>query len=261
MEVVKIKFHEFGNEKNPHIMLIHGGGNAWWNYLRQARVLSELYYVILPTLDGHGEEYNTSFVSTEDTGDKLMEYIDSRCGGKLFALCGVSIGGQIVIELLSRRPDLAKKAIIDGSICYPVPNLAKLCILTVKIFGKWLFNEKACKKQINKMNVKFPEKMLFPKEIQEYYIKDISRLRIKTLENIYQTYMNYQLKDSLKYTKADIMYWYGEKEIKQVKKSAQIFRTYVPNCKLYEAKGYNHGYLAVYLPEEWIELASKFFNE
>ncbi len=50
-----MKFHEFGSKKNPHIMLIHGGGNAWWNYLRQARALSDRYHVILPTLDGHGE--------------------------------------------------------------------------------------------------------------------------------------------------------------------------------------------------------------
>lgn len=47
-----MKFHEFGNRANPHIMMIHGGGNAWWNYLRQARALSEDYHVILPTLDG-----------------------------------------------------------------------------------------------------------------------------------------------------------------------------------------------------------------
>ena len=46
-------FHEFGDDTRPHIMLIHGGGNAWWNYLRQARVLAQHYHVILPTLDGH----------------------------------------------------------------------------------------------------------------------------------------------------------------------------------------------------------------
>ena len=47
-----MKFHEFGDKENPHIMLIHGGGNSWWNYLRQAKVLSKEYHVILPTLDG-----------------------------------------------------------------------------------------------------------------------------------------------------------------------------------------------------------------
>ena len=48
----------------PPILLIHGGGSSWWNYLRQARILSEDYRVILPTLNGHGEEYQLDYVST-----------------------------------------------------------------------------------------------------------------------------------------------------------------------------------------------------
>ena len=50
-----MRFHEFGDNHNSHIVLIHGGGNSWWNYLRQARLLSVKYHVILPVLDGHGE--------------------------------------------------------------------------------------------------------------------------------------------------------------------------------------------------------------
>ncbi|EQE53173.1 alpha/beta hydrolase family protein [Clostridioides difficile CD43] len=90
-----MKFHEFGNKNRPHIMLIHGGGNAWWNYLRQAEVLSNKYHVILPTLDGHGEEYETTYISTEDTADKLISYIDENCSGHLFAL----VGYHLVVKL------------------------------------------------------------------------------------------------------------------------------------------------------------------
>ena len=42
-------FHEFGDKNLPHILLIHGGGNAQWNY-RQDRMLSNKYHVILPIL-------------------------------------------------------------------------------------------------------------------------------------------------------------------------------------------------------------------
>ena len=90
-----MKFHEFGNKNRPHIMLIHGGGNAWWNYLRQAEVLSNKYHVILPTLDGHGEEYETTYISTEDTADKLISYIDENCSGHLFAC----VGYHLVVKL------------------------------------------------------------------------------------------------------------------------------------------------------------------
>ena len=48
-----MNFHTFGAEGRPSILLIHGGGNAWWNYLRQARRLAEDYHVLLPTLDRH----------------------------------------------------------------------------------------------------------------------------------------------------------------------------------------------------------------
>ena len=105
-----MRFHTYGDPAMPPIMLIHGGGNAWWNYLRQARALAERYYVILPTLDGHGEEAATPYVSTEKTADELLDYIDTHCSGHLFALGGVSLGGQIVIELLSRRADVARNS-------------------------------------------------------------------------------------------------------------------------------------------------------
>lgn len=58
-----MNFHEFGNNELPAIMLIHGGGNAWWNYLRQARALSANYHVIVPTLDGDLLELPQSFLA------------------------------------------------------------------------------------------------------------------------------------------------------------------------------------------------------
>lgn len=88
-----MKFHEFGDKNFLHILLIHGGGNSWWNYLRQARMLSDEYHVILPTLDGHGEEYQRDYISTEYSAQIIMDYIKDNCGGKLFALGGVSLGG------------------------------------------------------------------------------------------------------------------------------------------------------------------------
>ncbi|MGO0900647.1 alpha/beta hydrolase [Clostridioides difficile] len=257
-----MKFHEFGNKNKPHIMLIHGGGNAWWNYLRQAEVLSKNYYVILPTLDGHGEEYETTYISTEDTADKLMVYIDKKCDGHLFALCGVSLGGQIVIELLSRKSDIAKKAIIDGSICYPRPTMARFCIVGIRFFGGLLFSEKACRFQIAMMPKLLPKNMQYPEKIKKYYMQDMPHVRKETFYNIYRTYMmKYTLKESIKTTKAEVMYWYGEKEMKCVKNSAKMFKSFVSTCQIYEAKDYNHGYLSLYLPNEWLEIAEPFFQQ
>ena len=249
-------FHEFGDKKFPHILLIHGGGNSWWNYLRQARMLSDKYHVILPTLDGHGEEYQKDYISTENSAQQIMEYIKNNCDRKLFAIGGVSLGGQIAIELLSLDSDIAEKAIIDGSICIPQPKLARICTVIIKLFGKIMFSKSASKIQLGLMKKMYPN-MAYPEEIENYYIEDMPRIPIKTLVTIYQTYMGeYRLKHAIKESKAQVLYIYGEKEMKCVKESAKLFQKMHPDCTLYEAKGYNHGYLSAYLPLEWMEVVN-----
>ena len=250
-------FHEFGDKNFPDILLIHGGGNSWWNYLRQARMLSDKYHVILPTLDGHGEEYQKEYISTENSANQILEYIKNYCDRKLFAIGVVSLGGQIAIELLSLDSDIAEKAIIDGSICIPQTKLARICTVIIKLFGKIMFSKSASKIQLGLMKKMYPN-MAYPEEIENYYIEDMPRLPIKTLVTIYQTYMGeYRLKYAIKESKAQVLYIYGEKEMKCVKESAKLFQKMHPDCTLYEAKGYNHGYLSDYLPLEWMELVNQ----
>lgn len=255
-----MKFHEFGDKNLPPILLIHGGGSSWWNYLRQARILSHKYHVILPTLNGHGEEYQKDYISTEDSAQEILNYVRQNCGGKLFAVGGVSLGGQIAMELLSLDSDIAEKAIIDGSLCIPQPRLARSCNLLVSLFGKLMFSKSACKLQLSIMNKIYPQ-LAYPDEIKNYFIEDLPRTPIKTLVTIYKTYMgNYKLKNRISKSKAQALYIYGEKELNCVKESARFFQKLHPNTILYEAKGYNHSYLSAYLPQEWIDLVVPFLE-
>ena len=100
--------------------------------------------------------------------------------------------------------------------------------------------------------------MAYPEEIENYYIEDMPRIPIKTLVTIYKTYMGeYRLKYAIKESKTQVLYIYGEKEMRCVKESAKLFQKMHPDCTLYEAKGYNHGYLSDYLPLEWMELVNR----
>ena len=255
-----MKFHEFGDKNLPTILLIHGGGSSWWNYLRQARLLSHNYHVILPTLNGHGEEYQEDYISTEDSAQEILDYVRQNCDGKLFALGGVSLGGQIAMELLSIDSELAEKAIIDGSLCIPQPRLAKISIFLVSLFGKLMFSKFSCKLQLSIMDKLYP-KFGYPEELKTYYLEDMPRTPIKTLVTIYKTYIGYyKLKSSISKSKAKVLYIYGEKELNCVKESAGVFEQLHPNTILYEAKGYNHGYLSAYLPQEWLDLVEPFLK-
>lgn len=190
----------------------------------------------------------------------MIRYIDENCNGHLFCLGGVSLGGQIVIEMLSQRADLAEKAIIDGCICIPQPRLKKYCISLIRWCGGMMFGKTACKLQIAML--KLMPSVRFPEEIEEYYMLDMPNLRMETLYTIYRTYMGeYTLKDEISRTNAKIMYCYGQKEMKCVKESAKRFKERVSSCSIHELKGCNHAYYAIYLPKEWLKMVEPFLKE
>ena len=71
---------------------------------------------------------------------------------------------------------------------------------------------------------------------------------------------HYKLNSRISKSKAQVLYIYGEKELNSVKESARLFQQMHPDTILYEAKGYNHGYLSAYLPQEWIDLVIPFLK-
>ena len=77
-------------------MMLHGGGLSWWNYRDEAEILCDDYHVILPIIDGHADS-GSQFESIELVADKLIEYINSNCNGKIKVLCGLSLGAQIAV--------------------------------------------------------------------------------------------------------------------------------------------------------------------
>jgi pimeloyl-ACP methyl ester carboxylesterase len=251
-----MKFHTFGDPGLPAIMLIHGAGWSWWLYKRQAEKLQDRYRVILPVLDGHGEEAAIPYVSTEASADAIIEYIDHNCGGRLYALSGVSLGGQIAIELLSRRKDIARKAIIESGVCLPQPFLMSYSLFALKLSGRLMFSE-----SFNRWALKMmPERMRLPQELQELYLRDLPAVRPESLEAVFRTYFRYELKESLKESQADTAYWYGGKEVRAVRQSAERLREFLPATSILCLPGYIHAEISTYHPNEWIERAESFFS-
>jgi len=211
-------------------------------------------------VDGYGgRSKNCKFLRstlTEKIVDQLIEYIDNNCGGKLFAVSGVSLGGQIAIELLSRRKNIVEKAIVESGLCISQPFLVKYSTFVVKLCGKWLFS-----KTFNKWGLNIlPKRMQYPKEIAELYMRDITSVKTETIIRILDTYYQYKIKESLRDSQADTIYWYGGKEMKCIKQSAKLFQSYIKNCKVVELKGYYHSEISDYRPEEWVEKAKEFLN-
>lgn len=97
-----MKVVEVGQENQDVIVLLHGGGLSWWQYQAQMDLLYENYHVVLPILDGHAGS-DADFTSIEDNAKRLLDYIDKTYGGSVFLIAGLSLGGQILLEMLALR--------------------------------------------------------------------------------------------------------------------------------------------------------------
>ncbi len=228
-----MKFKEFGDIKSPTIILLHEGGLSWWSLAGTIELLKKDYHIVAPTIDGHGEDALTTFVSIKDSADKLIHYIDEHNGGNIFALGGSTLGAQIVVEALSQRADIARYAIIESPWVVPSKALTFLSALTGKLLyslnhRKWYAKIRARELCINKNQV-----------IQFY--KDISSMTRETLVNISTNHASYAVSDSLKNTNATLLIILGSKEIKKMDASIHKLIDMVPKTKVFIVPGMKQG--------------------
>jgi pimeloyl-ACP methyl ester carboxylesterase len=249
-----MKFYEYGDRQLPTIMLIHGGGNSSWMFEKQALQLQKEYCVILPVLDGHGEEKAITYSSTQEQANKIISYLDEKCGGHLFAIGGASLGAQIAMEVLSRRPDFIDKAILESGICTPKPRLAKM------VCNKWMMKAMAISYNMKWMVRWSCRQYGWPEEMLEQFIKDAKALSFESNRNLYQTYLNYQIPESLSETKTKILLLYGSKEKGMMKKDVLEAAKLIPGSIVEELIGYNHCGFSLGNPLGYAEKLKSFLN-
>ena len=113
-----MNYVEYGKENSNIILLLHGGGLSWWNYEEIAKSLQKKYHIILPILDGHAKS-DRSFTTIEDNAAEIIDFIDEHFEGHVFLIGGLSLGGQILLEILSQRSNICQYAIIESALVIP----------------------------------------------------------------------------------------------------------------------------------------------
>jgi pimeloyl-ACP methyl ester carboxylesterase len=247
-----MKFKNFGNIENPTIILIHGGGLSWWSLESIIAELDNAYHIVTPIIDGHGEDGETEFVSIQDTATKLIKYIDLEFEGHVFAIGGLSIGAQIVTEVLATRLNIAKYAIIESALVFPIKGTKTLTVPTFKLFYG-LVN----KRWFSKLQAKT---LYVPETMFEQYYQDSLCITKQSLINIALSNGSYKLNDAIANTKSKVLIIVGEKEINIMKKSAHRLHDLIPNSQLNIAEDMKHGEISLVHTQEYLALIKSFIS-
>lgn len=238
-----MKFKEYGNNNNDTIMLLHGGGLSWWNYREVAERLQENYHIIIPILDGHSGS-DRKFTSIEDNAQEIIEYITNNYNGNICLIGGLSLGGQILLEILSRKNDICDYAIIESALAVPMKSTSKMIrpafsmsygLISQKWFSKLQFNSLKIRKDL----------------FNEYY-RDTCEIDKENMIAFMEANSKYEIKDSLKNTNAKVLVVVGDKERPIMKKSASLIHQKINESRIEILPNYYHGEFSINNPQQYV---------
>lgn len=238
---------EYGKSNKDIIMLLHGGGLSWWNYEEVSEILKSDYHVILPILDGHSGS-DRDFTSIESNANEIIEYIDNNYNGNVKLIGGLSLGAQILLDILSKRDNICEYTIIESVLVCPMKMTNKLIESSINVsYG--LINKKWFSRlQFKSLKIK---EELFDK----YYI-DSSNITKNNMISFLKANSNYHLKN-IKTNKSKSIVIVGSKERPIMIKSAKIIHDELINSELEILSGYYHGDLSINHPNEYAEKVKK----
>ena len=247
-----MKFKTFGLKTNKKIVMLHGGGLSWWALKPLIDIFKEEYYIVTPIIDGHGEDGDTDFISIENSADKLIDYIDREMGGSLYLITGLSIGAQIVCEVLGRRKNIAEKAILESALVIPMKRIGRLAEMAA-FFSHNLVKYRSFS-EIQAKTLSLPSDML-----ENYYL-DGMKMSKNSLVNMIRSNSTYQMPESIIESEAEILIVYGSKEPKIIIKSAELLSSKIDGSKKYVAEGMGHGEISLKNGEIYREILDNFMN-
>ena len=238
-------FNHFGNQDNPAVVLLHGGGLSWWMWQPQIAALEKDYHIIAPVFDGHGADACT-FSNISDSADRLIAYIDEAFKGRVFALCGFSLGAQVALDAMAKRPGITEFALIESAL---IESLGLLGDLTLPLIGlsygliskRWFARAQA-------------KQLFIPDNCFETYFESSQKISKASLTQMMRSNAAFRASPELAGCAAKTLILAGEKEIPAIIKSANHLGELMPNAKLWFLPCYRHGELCLRYPDEYIRI-------
>ena len=237
-----MRYVEYGNQNPETIILLHGGGLSWWNYRDVAQLLSDRFHVVLPILYGHADS-DAPFTSIEDNAARIIAHIDEHFGGKVLAVGGLSLGGQIAVEMLTQRPDICRFALLESTLVKPSILIHALIKPTFGtsyglIKQKWFAIMQAAYLDI-------------PQKLFDDYYRDTCKISKEDMIAFLQRNSAYSIKPALGNTKAKVHIVFGSKEQASIRTSGKLLNRMIPDSTLESLPGYSHGDLSLNHPQAY----------
>ena len=241
--------HEYGTGKEV-IVLLHPSVVMWDYFDYIIPLLEEKYRLIIPALPGYDEQNpNENFTSVEKIAAVLSRWLAEHKIETVDILYGCSMGGSIILRMLTERFVTVKNVVCDGGITpYQLPWIVTrfiairdfLMIAMGKIGGLKLLEKAFSTDEYGAEDLK-------------YIAKVLRFISYKTIWRTFESCNNYTMPDSIPEYHCRFQYWYGDKEEKDRAWDIKYIKERFPNAEFVKLKNMGHGSMASLHPQEMAE--------
>ena len=252
-----MRFHEFGDRKNKVMVLIHGVLAPWQVFEPQIEYFKNDYCVVVPALDAHIEEEKSEFVSLEKEAEKIEEYIKKNFGGRVYVVCGLSMGGKIANRIFERENIKIDNLVLDGA------PLMKISVIAKKLMTMSYKTIVHKSKQRDKKTLENFKKDFLPEKYLDSYLKFADTMSDKSIENMLISVCDVTPLPCSNKNGTRILFMHGTKgnEVYSVKSAKKMQEIYGDIVSVKQFDGCMHCEIAVYSPNVWCGTVENFLKQ
>ncbi len=238
-------FHTYGELSAPVMVLIHGVLTPWQIWEEHIAHYKDSFRVIAVELDAHDEDEASEFISVQDEAKKIEDYLIEGYEGRVFAVCGLSMGGVIAHEIWKNGRVHIEKLVMDGAPLKAMPNIA-IKFMTgnyLKIIAK--------SKQRDPKTLDAFKRDFLPEKYLDTFLKIADNMSESSVRNIVSSACSQNLRTDIN-ADTKVLYIHGTKGNEMVsKKVGKLIKKHYPDASVICFDGYKHCEAAIYQPEKW----------
>ncbi|MBU5438588.1 alpha/beta hydrolase [Tissierella sp. MSJ-40] len=216
-----LHYREYGDKSVPLILFLHGGGVSSWMWDKQIQYFTH-YHCIVPDLPEHGVNNYRGNFSIKGSAEELIKLIEEIANGKKVILIGFSLGAQIIIQILSMKPDLIDFAIINSALVRPILYAKKLIQPSIGLTFPLIKNRWFSKLQAKTLYIS--------EDYFEKYYEESCQMKHDTLVRVLEENMSFRIPKDFRKANGKILVTVGEREKSVMKKSAKDIVEANSNC-------------------------------
>ncbi len=216
---------ETGKNNDETIVFLHGDGIAGWMWDKQVESFSN-YHCIVIDLPEHGKSVDVKPFTVKSSAEMVIDIINERAHGGKAHLVGISLGAQIIVQILSTAPEIVDHAFISGAIArsvQPTESFLKRLDHLIEIYIPVKNNNLLINSYMRSYNI--------PKSLFGKFKESTCIIEPDSSGRIIKENMLFKIPDGLENVKVPVLVMTGEKDYRIVKKSALNLWSALPNSK------------------------------